>query len=489
MNYLSAQGVESCLQYLADTYPAITSLHTLPEASVEGRTIRAIKIANGGGSRTGVLFLGGVHARELINPDLLVSFALDLCSAYSSGGGLTYGGKSYPHSTIQLVVEALEVWILPLVNPDGRVYVQTPAPAGDAWWRKNRRPTATCTGIDVNRNFDFLWSSGIGTSADPCDYQIYKGASAFSEPETRNVRSMLDAFPNIRVMVDVHSYSEDILYPWGDDDTQTTDSAMNFTNSAYDGLRGIPGDNVYREYMPPSDLTWYQSVANRASQAIQAVRGTVYTPKPGIGLYPTSGTSDDYSYSRAFAAASQPKIHGFTVETAKEFQPAYAEALNVIQEVSAGLIEFCIGSICVVEQLGSTGEVVIDVDDLRKFRDEELAGSAAGRRYMALLAAHSSDIAQMLASDAAIRQQAAEILRAMAAAIASRRAPEPPKLSASLASEVSLLVDALEALELGDERSLRGALADLRRDVHHFAGRDILAGLAAADAEHLVTAE
>ena len=32
---------------------------------------------------------------------------------------------------------------------------------------------------------------------------------------------------------------------------------------------------------------------------------------------------------------------GFTVETAKEFQPTYEEATNTMSEVSAGLIEVC----------------------------------------------------------------------------------------------------------------------------------------------------
>ena len=54
----------------------------LPEPSVEGRTCRALKIAAGtGGNRRAVLFLGGVHAREIVNPDLLIRFAFDLCQS------------------------------------------------------------------------------------------------------------------------------------------------------------------------------------------------------------------------------------------------------------------------------------------------------------------------------------------------------------------------------------------------------------------------
>ncbi len=222
--YLSASSIESCLQYLSSTYPAICQLIVLPEQSREGRTIRAVKIASGGGGdRRAVLFIGGVHARELVNPDALVGLGLRLCQAYTGSTGLTFGGQTYAASMIKLIVDAMDVFILPLVNPDGRVYVQSPT--GDPWWRKNRslNPGLPCYGVDLNRNYDFLWSATIGsTSSDSCS-ETFHGPAAFSEPETRNVRWMLDNFPNIRAMMDVHSYLELVLHPWGDDELQTTD--------------------------------------------------------------------------------------------------------------------------------------------------------------------------------------------------------------------------------------------------------------------------
>jgi Zinc carboxypeptidase len=132
------------------------------------------------------------------------------------------------------------------------------------WWRKNRsfHPDSGCYGVDINRNFDFLWPSGIGTSANPCDYQIYKGPSAFSEPETRNVRWLLDTNPNIMGMIDIHSYDNDMLFPWGDATDQETNPAENFQNPAYDGLRGVPDSSLYGEYIPRADLDWYTSVGN-----------------------------------------------------------------------------------------------------------------------------------------------------------------------------------------------------------------------------------
>ena len=42
--------------------------------------------------KNGLLFLGGVHAREILNPDILVKFTLDLCHAYTSKTGMKFGG-------------------------------------------------------------------------------------------------------------------------------------------------------------------------------------------------------------------------------------------------------------------------------------------------------------------------------------------------------------------------------------------------------------
>jgi carboxypeptidase T len=344
--YLTAAGIESGLYYLSTTYPSLCQLIVLPETSREGRTSRAIKIGVGSGpKRRGILLIAGLHAREIVNPDLLMSFALRLCQRYTANAGIDFGPKSYPTTRVRQVVQGLDLFIFPLVNPDGRVYVQSPI--GDPWWRKNRSPNGglSCKGVDLNRNFDFLWKSGIGSSANPCNYQIYRGSAPFSEPEARNVRHLLDTFPRIAYLMDLHSYAEELYYPWGDDNNQTTNSSMSFTNTAFDGLRGQPGDSLYREFIPATEQTRFAAVARRVTDAIKTVRGRSYTPMQGVGLYPTSGTSDDYAYSRHFADPSKPRVWGFSIETGREFQPPYSEALKIISEVSAGLFEFSLAAL------------------------------------------------------------------------------------------------------------------------------------------------
>jgi len=338
--YLTVVGIESALVSLRDTYPSLCELIVLPERTYEGRVGRTVRIGvEPRNDKPGILIIGGVHAREIVNPDMLVYFAYQLVRAYNTGTDLMFGQTTYANSTVVSIIENLDLFIFPLVNPDGRAYVQSPN--GDPWWRKNRNPNLglPCQGVDLNRNFDFLWSSGIGASANSCS-DTYKGAAAFSEPETRNVRHLLDAYPHITHLVDIHSYSELILHPWGDDNNQSTNPNMHFRDPVYDGLRGTVGDSTYREFIPEDDLERFAKIGRGVRDAIVKERGRAYTVEQGIDLYPTTGTSNDYAYSRHFVDGSQSKITAYVVETGQEFQPPFNEAFQIITEVCAGLVDF-----------------------------------------------------------------------------------------------------------------------------------------------------
>jgi len=138
----------------------------------------------------------------------------------------------------------------------------------------------------------------------------------------------------------VHSAGQQILYRWGDDEDQSDDPAMNFMNPDYDRDRGVDGS--YGECIPHDDLATSKLLAAALQSAIKSVRNTDYTVGPGYSLYPTSGTSEDYFYSRHFADATKPKIITFTVEWGEEYQPLYPEMAQIIDEVTAGLLAFCL---------------------------------------------------------------------------------------------------------------------------------------------------
>ncbi|MBD0742852.1 M14 family metallopeptidase [Streptomyces sp. CBMA152] len=352
MSYLNITEVESAVASLATAFPAQCELVDLPETSVEGRACHALRIGTApAGTKDSVVLIGGVHAREWGSCEILVHLAADLLEASSTGTGLAYGGTTFTSAQVGTILDNLDVVVFPLVNPDGRHYSQTV----QAMWRKNRDPANSggrpaCVGVDINRNYDFLFdfatafgpTAGPQVSADPCDPQVYEGPSAFSEPETRNVRWLLDTYPRTRWFVDVHSYSEDILFVWGDDENQSDDPDKNFQNPAYDGRRGVAGDLAYAEYIPKEDADNSVLLAERFCRALHGVRGRTYTPMSGFHLYPTSGTSDDYAFSRHFVDPAKGKVLAFTVEWGKSFQPPWTEMERIILDVDAGLVQFCL---------------------------------------------------------------------------------------------------------------------------------------------------
>ncbi|MFF3350965.1 M14 family zinc carboxypeptidase [Streptomyces sp. NPDC002779] len=62
------------------------------------------------------------------------------------------------------------------------------------------------------------------------------------------------------------------------------------------------------------------------------------------GLYATSGTSDDYAYSRHLTNPAATKVFSYTIECGDSFQPGFNEAEQVIREVSAALLALALNA-------------------------------------------------------------------------------------------------------------------------------------------------
>ena len=354
---MNVDEIGSAIDGLVNEYGIPT--FSTPFATAEGSGGGGGLVSNVNTSLYHVYFIAGVHARERGGPDNLIYFISDLLYAWKHGTGLTYGARSFSNAE---VLRALSTGIVffPLVNPDGVRFDQ----ATDSLWRKNRNPAsavpgnAASIGVDINRNYDFLWdfrrffdpsvATGLTNLAsdDPSE-DVFHGTKAFSEPESRNVAWVFDQFPNIRWFLDIHSAAGDMLYSWGDDDNQERQPSQNFQNSAFDGKRGVLfGDQVYREYITEADLNNVVSAANRTTGAMSSVGGRRYNPQQSVGLYATSGASDDYAFSRFQVDKSRNKVYGFTMEFGypTNFYPTTTEFQQNVIDTGAGFMEFCLAA-------------------------------------------------------------------------------------------------------------------------------------------------
>jgi murein tripeptide amidase MpaA len=377
--YMTVTEVESALIAINAAHPTLCQLITLPNPSIEGRTTHALRIGTQPANAVDIFYLtGGVHAREWGSCEILVNLATDLCDAYAANGSIHYGGKIFSPRQVKTIMEGMNIIVYPCVNPDGRFYSQSST--ATAMWRKNRNTAssggvASKVGVDINRNLDFLWNFQSAfapgamnelylASANPSQ-DVFHGTSPASEPETKNVVWIHDQFPRIRWYIDVHSYSEDILYVWGHDEVQLADPVMNFSNAAYNGQRGVAGD-AYKEYIDDGDEYRLIALAQSFTRALSEVRGKVYTAKPGFSLYATSGSNDDYAYSRHLTNPSQAKALSFTVEWGQVFQPEWTEMENVIMDVCSGFLGFASNA------LGIESFLVTDRDTFSSFELESI---------------------------------------------------------------------------------------------------------------------
>ncbi len=252
-DYHSYKELEADLQALERSFPGLAKIHTLG-TSLEGRKIEALKISDNVAldeDEAEVLFLGCHHAREWISVE--VPFLL--------GKHLLENASSAPE--IRRLVNESEIWIVPLVNPDGLEY----SIHSYRYWRKNRRLNSDGTfGVDLNRNYGYVWGiDNIGSSPNPAS-DIYRGAAPFSEPETRAVRDLF-LKKNFQAMISYHSYSQLILHPWG------------YTTA-------------------PSDKeALLREIGEAMASVMTPVNGRVYKTGPaGAFLYLTNGDTTDWTF-------------------------------------------------------------------------------------------------------------------------------------------------------------------------------------------------
>ena len=378
----SVRAIEAELQRLAAEHPALCTRTVAPNRTHEGRSVSYVTISGAQGG-TPVLLTGGAHAREWAPPNALLSMVGRLLRSYEDGAELTvpaftdtqpardieYPAVSIPAADVRRIVDRLDLSVLALINPDGRSFSQSSA--ANALWRKNRRPAprgSSCIGVDLNRNHDLAWDFeryyddagdiAVSASKDPCDPQVYIGPAAASEPESRNVRSVLRD-RRIEFYVDVHSFSRKILFPWGMDDNQTRDPQQSFRNPAFDGRRDGGTGGRYGEFIPADLLDEHVRIGQAMHDAIvdgagddpRARARSQYDVEPGLALYPTTGTASDFAASLPFQDdPPAQRVIAYTLEIGSDadgegaFQPVPAIYPKIEREVHLALMAFLLAA-------------------------------------------------------------------------------------------------------------------------------------------------
>ena len=185
-----------------------------------------------------ILIDGMHHAREIMSSEFCIMFAEYLASNYGTDPEVTW------------LLDNRELYVVPIVNPDGVIYNEQTYPDGGGMWRKNRRNNGDGTyGVDPNRNYPYRWGYDDNGSSPYTSDLTYRGPSAGSEPCIQAMMAFMDSREFITHDT-IHTYSNLLLYPWGYTSSPTPHADV-FEHMAQEMTRyngydpGQPGELLY----------------------------------------------------------------------------------------------------------------------------------------------------------------------------------------------------------------------------------------------------
>ncbi|MFN0132528.1 MAG: M14 family zinc carboxypeptidase [Phycisphaerales bacterium] len=290
-DFKNLDAVDAYINTLIALRPELASRQIIG-LSVEQRPIWALRISSaalgqGRGCKPAMLVHSCQHAREWISVMASMYVADTLVRNYGTDPAITQ------------LVDHGEWLIVPVNNPDGYSFSWTT----DRLWRKNRRVNSDGTiGVDLNRNWAQGWGLALPHSsagnANP-NSGVYWGPSPFSEPETRAVRDLAIAKPGLRGHLDLHSFGQLLIWPWGSSSAASPDQSTFF------------------------------AVGSTMRDRAQAVAGAMYLHGPIYWtVYPAAGVSVDWMYAdrQAFSFTYELRDRGTFILPPEQIIPACEEA-------------------------------------------------------------------------------------------------------------------------------------------------------------------
>lgn len=299
--YRTLADYNSEMKALAEANPDLVRTFVMPNKTWLGKDVMGLEVAKDVTAEDGrpAFFNMGVHhAREWPAGEMPMEWAYELVNSFKAGDA----------RAVKVMTESRSL-IVPIVNPDGfeasrtagqlsainmgagnpeavpdTAYLVAGATTGGEYRRKNCRlpdnsEAGNCLtsagiaepGVDPNRNYGGLWG-GPGADADDVSSQTYRGPGPFSEPETRNIQSVVST-------------------------NQVMSLLTNHTTAALvlraPGLASL-GD-------PVDENKGYKALGDAMAKE------TGYFSQNGFELYDTTGTTEDWSYNATGG-------FGFTIE-------------------------------------------------------------------------------------------------------------------------------------------------------------------------------
>lgn len=321
-DYFSFTEVYAAFEWLQTQHPQHVQLLALPELTHEGRSVRALRLCENTSSsvrKPVFMVIGGLHGCEWGSSEIIINLATTLLQGRDSG--LDYGGGvTHTKAVAQSILQGLDLLLVPLANPDGGFTSRTNFDS----WRKNRSREQASSGpgigVDLNRNFDHPLTG----STEPVTSSQYAGPAPFSEPESRNIRALVQAW-DPDWFVDLHSAARCVVFPWSVEQPAAS--------------------------MPAADVTAHEALGSAYAGAAQQVSGQPIRVSAGFQFTSATGTSHDWVYARARpphpapgggSGAPRGQTLAFCIEWSRDTVPMWFDMQAQMRESGAGLVAMCL---------------------------------------------------------------------------------------------------------------------------------------------------
>ncbi|MBU0553220.1 hypothetical protein KJ940_17250 [Myxococcota bacterium] len=261
-SYKNEKMVNLLLEEYHKRYPDVTRLHNLGK-SHQDRSILALQVSKRiekNTNKPSILIVGAIHGDEL----LAIDYVFD---------AIQHILEQIDHPKVQNYLESLDLWFIPLANPDGN-YVTLEV---NRTWQRGRKNGRDCNqdhkydvlheGVDINRNFPFRWGAlGERGSKSDSKSDYFRGESSASEPETRILMNLAEDCRFVAAL-SWHTNGRMILSPYT--------------------IEGVKN--------PKPDVAW---------EIAQILRDSTMLPNNNKGfrvkrqMYPVDGTEQDWYYHK-----------------------------------------------------------------------------------------------------------------------------------------------------------------------------------------------
>lgn len=320
--YQSYQQMTSMLQNLSNNNQEIMSLKSIGQ-TYEGREIWMVKLSdnvNLDEDEPEILLMGAHHGNEKPSYEALIVFIKHMIEYYNTdltdndkdgflnediidgvdndGDGLIDEDPS--ESRVKEAIYNTEIFIIPMVNPDG-VEANTRKNCAPNYGSFGNSPFIKSYGVDLNRNYGYKWyrwfiqpvKYSVFTKQFNTKSDVYRGEKPFCENETIAISDLVNRH-NFTISLSYHTYGEKIVYPWNYKIKRTID----------DRLFKTIGKMI-------SDVNSYQ-----------LVKGSVF--------FPNIGNSNDWLYG-------VHRILAYTIELGKSYAPTEEDILLKIFKIHIGV--------------------------------------------------------------------------------------------------------------------------------------------------------